>query len=82
MSEFGFGCMRLPMLIPIPDLFACYNAKKQFDDWNSDWYYGVYTKNKGKAMDCIKCGKCESTCPQHPMIRELLDEVSEIFDGK
>ena len=69
-----------PQNISIPDLFACYNAKKQFNDWNSDFYYGVFTKDKGKAKDCIKCGKCETACPQHLKIRDLLDEVSTIFD--
>lgn len=73
------GC---PKNIPIPDLFACYNAKKQFQDWNSDWYYGVYTRDKGKASDCIKCGKCEKVCPQYLKIRDYLDEVSLIFDRK
>jgi uncharacterized protein len=71
-----------PNKIPIPDLFSCYNAKKQFNDWNSDWYYGVYTKGKGIAADCIKCGKCEKVCPQHIMIRDYLAEVSAIFDKK
>jgi predicted aldo/keto reductase-like oxidoreductase len=69
-----------PKLIPIPDLFADHNAKKQFNDWNSDWYYSVHTKGKGIAADCIKCGKCEKVCPQHLMIREHLVTVSEIFD--
>lgn len=71
-----------PKKIAIPNLFACLNAKKQFDDWISNWYYSVYTKDKGKAMDCIKCGKCEKVCPQHLKIRDYLDEVSLVFDNK
>lgn len=71
------GC---PMKISIPDLFACYNSKKQFNDWNSNMYYGVHTKDNGKASDCIKCGQCERACPQHLQIRELLEEVAKTFE--
>jgi len=71
------GC---PMNISIPDLFSCYNAKKQFHDWNSSYYYDIYTKTNGKASDCIKCGACEMSCPQHLKIRDLLEEVSKTFE--
>ena len=72
------GC---PKAILIPDLFACLNAKKVFNNWNTDYYYdNVYTTRNGKASDCIKCGKCEQTCPQHLSIRELLADVTEEFE--
>ncbi len=72
------GC---PMHISIPDLFACMNAKTQHSDWNADYYYEeVYTKDNGKASDCIKCGKCEKVCPQNLKIRELLVQVAKQFD--
>jgi hypothetical protein len=74
------GC---PKHISIPDLFSCMNAKQIFKDWNQDWYYNeVYTKNAGKASDCIKCGKCEKTCPQHLPIRKLLEDVAGVFEQK
>ena len=68
------------MKISIPDLFADMNAKKAFENWNTDWYYMVHTLNAGKASDCIKCGKCEKVCPQHLKIRELLEAVAKEFD--
>ncbi|MBR2255652.1 MAG: 4Fe-4S dicluster domain-containing protein, partial [Candidatus Methanomethylophilaceae archaeon] len=34
----------------------------------------------GKASDCIGCGGCEDVCPQHLPIRELLSDVSKVFD--
>lgn len=72
------GC---PKHIPIPDLFACMNAKKAFRDWNADFYYHeVHTKNGGRASDCVKCGKCEKACPQHLPIRELLTQVAGEFE--
>ena len=69
-----------PRKIAIPDLFSDLNAKTIHDNWNSAWYYGIHTKNSGKASDCIKCGKCEKVCPQHLGIRELLVEVAEAFE--
>lgn len=72
------GC---PQHISIPDLFACMNAKKQFQNWNTDYYYNnIHTKNGGRASDCIKCGKCEQICPQHLPIRKLLVDVAREFD--
>ncbi len=72
------GC---PIKISIPDLFACMNAKKQYKDWNSSYYYNeVYTVNNGKASACIKCGKCEEICPQNLKIRDLLEKVAVEFE--
>lgn len=73
------GC---PMQIDIPNLFSCYNAKTIFNDWNQDYYYNdIYTVNGGKASDCIECGACEQSCPQHLGIRELLKKVADQFES-
>lgn len=71
------GC---PQHIVIPELFACYNAKKQYKGWNSRVYYNNLTATSGKAKDCIGCGKCEHICPQNLPIRDLLKKVSHRFD--
>ena len=71
---------KCPMDIPIPKLFACMNDKNSFKNWNADFYYGVVTKNGGKASDCVKCGSCEELCPQQLPIRKLLCDVAEVFD--
>lgn len=72
------GC---PKHISIPDLFSCLNSKKLYKGWNSSYYYGeIYTKFNGKASDCIGCGKCEKSCPQHLPIRSLLKTVAEEFE--
>lgn len=39
------------------------------------WLVGGHRR---KAADqCIKCGKCESVCPQHITIRKNLEVVAE-----
>lgn len=75
-------CMeQCPKGIRIPDLFALLNAKKVFNNWNTDYYYNnIQTTEGTKAKDCLKCGKCEAICPQHLPIRKLLEDVSAEFD--
>lgn len=72
-----------PQDISIPDLFACMNSKHVFHTWNANYYYDeVYTKDHGKASDCIQCGSCEEACPQHLPIRDLLEDVANEFEQK
>ena len=71
------GC---PANIAIPKLFACMNESNKWKNWNSGYYYGIFTKDRGKASDCIGCGQCEDVCPQKLPIRELLKQVTEHFE--
>lgn len=71
------GC---PKHILIPDLFACLNAMRAFKTWNAEYYYNIHTTGQGKASDCIGCGKCEKSCPQHLPIRALLKDVAREFE--
>lgn len=74
------GC---PKQIAIPELFATMNAKQIYHDWHTDYYYNaVYALPGHKASDCVKCGKCESVCPQHLPIRQLLENVANEFEKK
>ena len=70
-----------PMEIKIPALFASYNGKVLFD-FNVPWetYDFIIEHGSGKPGDCIGCGMCESVCPQHLEIRELLRKVSDVFE--
>lgn len=72
------GC---PRRIDIPALFACLNAKRAYGDRGQAFYYNnVHTKGRGRASDCVRCGRCEHACPQHLPIRELLQEVTAEFE--
>ena len=73
------GC---PKAISIPELFACANSRNLSQDPGAATYYNICTRGgHGKAKDCIGCGKCESSCPQHLPIRQLLAQVSAQFDA-
>ncbi len=70
-----------PMNISIPDLFSCYNARGRFNEVSPQKQYDeVYTVNNGRASECIQCGMCESVCPQHLEIRNLLQKVAAEFE--
>ena len=71
-----------PKRIVIPDLFAAKNQLDTFHNWNTKYYYDcVLTgSGRGKASECIECGKCEKVCPQHLPIRELLKTVAKTFE--
>ena len=70
------GC---PKHIAIPDLFACLNGKRHSDSFDASGYVNILAKS-GKASECIKCGKCERSCPQGLEIRKLLQEVAAQFE--
>ena len=71
------GC---PKHISIPDLFADLNSHKRYPNWDGGWRYEVHTRGRGKASDCIGCGKCEHICPQHLPVRKYLKQVAEVFE--
>jgi len=75
------GC---PQKIAIPDYFALYNSIKSTTSGNFSSqfvYYLNLTETHGRARECIECGECAKTCPQHLAIPELLKDVSKTFDG-
>lgn len=70
-----------PMNITIPAMFTVYNNMIMFNasyPWSN--YNTVTADGHGKASDCIECGMCESVCPQHLEIRELLKKVAAKFE--
>lgn len=87
-SEYDTGCTAChycapvcPQKIKIPELLACLSSKRQYQNWNSDYYYSVNTSGgNGKASSCIGCGSCENACPQNLKIRRLLNETAKEFE--
>jgi hypothetical protein len=69
------GC---PMGIPIPDIFTVQNRKKGSPEFRTKREYAIVTQDKGKASECIQCGQCESVCPQHLPIIDLLVQCQSL----
>lgn len=72
------GC---PSKINIPGIFAAMNQKSMFGGWNANFYYKKAIVDASPS-DCIKCGLCEGSCPQHLEIRNLLEKAIEVFEKK
>ncbi|MPM90884.1 hypothetical protein SDC9_138007 [bioreactor metagenome] len=62
-----------PKKIPIPDLLNLYEE----DNVNhAGRLYDRIIEGKGKASECLKCGKCEQICSQHLEIRKYLQDIA------
>lgn len=71
------GC---PQQINIPGLFKVMNKHKKFgtgtDVSGTKNQFANTVKDSGKPSECIGCGLCEGSCPQHiGIIAELADMV-------
>ena len=63
--------------IPSVFLFAGYLQRYDLGDWGKDRYDSL----PAKADACVECGECESRCPYHLPIREMLKKcVQDIGD--
>lgn len=71
-------CLPCPSNVSIPNIFELYNniyvygTKEQ--SLNS---YKSYKELEKDASKCVECGNCESSCPQHLNIIELLKEADK-----
>ncbi|MBQ0066073.1 MAG: aldo/keto reductase [Firmicutes bacterium] len=69
-----------PMNIGISGSFASLNHYTLYNNLSAskgreNWLVGAH--GKAHANECIKCGACESVCPQHIDIRDQLEKVAE-----
>ena len=56
-------------------LFHGYLSRYGLEDWAKGRYEGLSVK----AGACVECGECESRCPYHLPIREMLKKVAADF---
>lgn len=74
------GC---PMNISIPDVFRTINTMDLYHEEfrPKSFYNNLLSLGAGRAADCIACGQCESVCPQHLPIIELLKGAAARLDA-
>jgi Predicted oxidoreductases of the aldo/keto reductase family len=75
-------CMPCPQKINIPACFSAYNMSYTVGFSSGIQQYitstGAVSQNTSHSPNtCIKCGKCETHCPQHIQIRESLNVVTK-----
>ncbi len=74
-------CMPCPVKINIPDVIGRYNDWFVFegnDKIMEDFY--TWVPEKGRPSVCESCKACESHCPQHLPISEIMRKAKEIFE--
>ena len=63
--------------ISIPAVFMMEGYYNRYD--LKDWAKARYDAFPHKASECIGCGICETRCPYHLPIRQMMQKAAEVF---
>ena len=63
--------------IAIPQVFTLEGYLSRYG--LKDWAMGRYEAMTAKPGDCVECGLCETRCPYHLPIREMLKRAGKAF---
>ena len=75
-------CVPCPQNVNIPRIFSLYNQGMMFGNFDQPQRSYMFARNAGEdAGKCIKCGACETKCPQQISIMEKLTESHAALDG-
>ncbi len=80
-------CMPCPAGVNIPECFSLYNSRHLFPKnreipFKYVGHLGGALGNRAYAGLCRRCGKCVRICPQHLPVPDLLEEVSQVMEGR
>ena len=80
----GYCMAGCPKRIPIPGYFGLLNeyARSPKELWKMEYLYRDLADGRGRATDCIGCGRCERACPQKIGIVGNMKKVGEVFEPK
>ena len=70
-------CAPCTVGIAIPQVFTLEGYLSRYG--LAQWAHGRYDTMPAKASDCIGCGQCESRCPYHLPIRQMLKKAAGSF---
>lgn len=73
-------CMPCPHGVDIPTCFRQYNLDAVYGlkAFARNAYLGLQEAQRASA--CVRCGECESRCPNHLPIMEQLESVRDLFE--
>lgn len=75
-------CMPCPAGVDIPGNFRAWNHYHVYGTYQAvQWMWEHEIPESAKALNCIKCGKCEAACPQKIAIRKDLELVQADLDN-
>ena len=75
-------CQPCPQDVHIPDIFGAYNESQMFDNpQNFANRYGRMIAAGNDASKCVACGACESICPQHLNVIDLLQKIDTEYNA-
>ena len=71
-------CQPCPAEVKIPNIFRRYDQAAIFDDMPA---FAAYYRKEVGENHCLECGACESACPQHIAIRDMLKQIQAEVNG-